>query len=370
MTQLDSPSTLISSTPEDWSASGWKLGDVIGRGSYATVRRAANIRTGAQAAVKVISKEHEDNTTEAIAEEVRVLRAVSTSLQYSSSFTKLQAVYEDPWNVYLLLDLCHGGSLADRIAQQQTFTEREAQGVARQLLAALRQLHSLNLVHCDIKPENLLFARLKSLEDLKVTDFGLSQSTNADTDYSVMGSPYYVAPEVLTRQLYSPSCDVWATGILVYKMLCGRVPFPNEEKIKQNQLRFYDEVWASVSADAKSFIAACLTKDHKTRASVADLVRHPWLASAEHNEAVLPPPPIKELKPVKAVKVIIEAAPLSPTRMSLSSDEGESDRCYIAARSAAPISLKSPRSPGKSARQRRLAMDKRLSLMLLGRGLR
>lgn len=68
---------------------------------------------------------------------------------------------------------------------------------------------------------------------LQVTDFGLSQSTNADTDYSVMGSPYYVAPEVLTRQLYSPSCDVWATGILVYKMLCGRVPFPNEEKIKQ-----------------------------------------------------------------------------------------------------------------------------------------
>lgn len=371
------------------------------------------------AAVKVISKDHEDNTAEIIDGEVKVLQELTKHLRYSSSFVKLRTVYEDADNVYLVMDLCHGGSLADRMAQQYAFSESETRQVARQMLVALQELHALNLVHCDIKPENVMFLRPNSLDNLRVTDFGLSMAAYADTDCEVMGSPHYIAPEVLLRQVYSPSCDVWALGILVYKMLCGRVPFPTNEKIKENKLRFYDDVWATVSPEAKAFLVNCLVKDHKQRMSVPDLLKQPWLAdfsdakaqanlqkhipaaakafstpintTRDLSDRLVPLTTVsfspRNLKKQRSIEVRIPLI-IAEDEASVSSDE-DCDKWDSAPRTpASPMSALSldsptsspdstlsfvpPRSGGRhcARRQRKLSIDRRLSLMLLGRGLK
>jgi len=129
--------------------------------------------------------------------------------------------------VYLLLELCTGGELFDHIKEQGSFSEADAANIVRQILRVTAECHLNGIIHRDLKPENFLYAS-KGLDVLKAIDFGLSDFFKPDTKFTrIVGSPYYVAPEVLKKN-YGPAADVWSVGVIAYVLLCGGPPFWGE----------------------------------------------------------------------------------------------------------------------------------------------
>lgn len=154
--------------------------------------------------------------------------------------------FEDPKYVYLVLELCTGGELFDRIIQNKFYNEEDARMIFRQIMSALQYCHSNGVVHRDLKPENFIMISPKDPFTLKIIDFGLSRTFNNDRVLREMpsddgnrrrktravlktkaGTPFYIAPEVLTGN-YSEKCDVWSVGVILYILLCGYPPFYGE----------------------------------------------------------------------------------------------------------------------------------------------
>ncbi|KAJ6983839.1 calcium-dependent protein kinase 1 [Populus alba x Populus x berolinensis] len=137
----------------------------------------------------------------------------------------LKGAYEDAMAVHVVMELCAGGELFDRIIQRGHYTERKAAELTRTIVGVVEACHSLGVMHRDLKPENFLFVNEKEDSLLKTIDFGLSIFFKPGERFSdVVGSPYYVAPEVLKKR-YGPEADVWSAGVIVYILLSGVPPF-------------------------------------------------------------------------------------------------------------------------------------------------
>lgn len=133
--------------------------------------------------------------------------------------------YEDNLCVHLVMELCSGGELFDRIIQKGHYSERAAAQLIKTIVGVVEACHSLGVMHRDLKPENFLFASTAEDAPLKATDFGLSIFYKPGTKFSdLVGSPYYVAPEVLLK-CYGPESDIWSAGVILYILLCGVPPF-------------------------------------------------------------------------------------------------------------------------------------------------
>ena len=121
--------------------------------------------------------------------------------------------------------MCTGGELFERLSQEKTLKEDDAANVMKQLLSAIVYCHSSHVVHRDLKPENLLLDTPEKDARIKVIDFGTSQIFNPSKKMTTkIGTPYYIAPEVLTKS-YTEKCDVWSCGVILYILLCGHPPF-------------------------------------------------------------------------------------------------------------------------------------------------
>ncbi|CAD6245802.1 unnamed protein product [Miscanthus lutarioriparius] len=189
--------------------------------------------------------------------------------------------------VHLVMELCEGGELFDRIVARGHYSERAAAGVFGTIVDVVRLCHSNGVIHRDLKPENFLFANKSEDSPLKVIDFGLSVFFSpGDRFTEVVGSAYYMAPEVLKRN-YGPEVDIWSAGVILYILLCGVPPFwgDNDEKIAQAVLRgvidFNREPWPRVSANAKDLIRRMLDPDPSTRLTARQVLEHPWLKNAD-----------------------------------------------------------------------------------------
>ena len=125
----------------------------------------------------------------------------------------------------MVTELCEGCELFDEISKRETFTELEAAHVTKQLLQAIAYCHGQNIAHRDLKPENVLID-IKNRGIIKVIDFGTSHHYDSSnhTMHQLYGTPYYIAPEVLSGN-YTEKCDIWSIGVIVYIMLCGKPPF-------------------------------------------------------------------------------------------------------------------------------------------------
>lgn len=140
---------------------------------------------------------------------------------------KLYDVYEDNKYIHLVFEYCSGGDLFDEIASRGHYSENEAAGLIWKMLLSINHLHSVGICHRDIKPENFLFDSKLSTKELKLIDFGLSSKFGEKNQHfkSVVGTPYYIAPEVI-RGNYTKSCDIWSVGVILYLLLSGTLPFP------------------------------------------------------------------------------------------------------------------------------------------------
>ena len=178
---------------------------------------------------------------------------------------------------YIITEYASGGELFDYIVKMDCLKENEARGFFRQLIAGIEYLHSLRICHRDLKPENLL---LDEENNIKIVDFGLSNRyTNGELLQTACGSPCYASPEMIAGKKYDASrVDVWSSGIILYAMLCGYLPFEdsNTAKLYKKILKGVFEIPDNISENAKSLIKGILTTEPTRRFTINKIKAHPW----------------------------------------------------------------------------------------------
>ena len=151
-----------------------------------------------------------------------------------------------------VLELCEGGELYHRMHQKQSYSENEAKALLRQLLEAVGCIHSKGIMHRDIKPENILLVSKANDSDIKLSDFGLakqSKDSQFPRSFSICGSDFYLAPEVIKQEEYGREVDIWAVGVVAYVMLSGSLPFFHNilhklyRKIVERDISFSSPEW-------------------------------------------------------------------------------------------------------------------------------
>ncbi|XP_027345639.1 CDPK-related kinase 5 isoform X1 [Abrus precatorius] len=262
-----------------------EVGEEVGRGHFGytcSARFKKGELKGQQVAVKVIPKAKMTTAIaiEDVRREVKILRA----LNGHSNLVQFYEAFEDQDNVYIVMELCEGGELLDMILSRGgKYSEDDAKAVMVQILNVVAFCHLQGVVHRDLKPENFLYTTKDESSELKAIDFGLSDFVRPDERLNdIVGSAYYVAPEVLHRS-YSTEADVWSIGVIAYILLCGSRPFwaRTESGIFRAVLKadpsFDEAPWPSLSSEARDFVKRLLNKDPRKRISAAQALSHPWI---------------------------------------------------------------------------------------------
>jgi len=254
--------------------------DTIGAGTFGSVRRASVRATGALRAVKAISKVHNmKSTANLLQTEIRITKMVD-----HPNIIKLYEIFEDIPNIYLVMELCTGGHLLDRVADAGKLPEKVTAIAMQQILRAILCLHNQHICHRDLKLENVLVADEGPLDAsiLKITDFGVSCRFKSKQVLTArVGTLSYMAPQVLQKQ-YSQACDVWSCGVIMYVLLCGYLPFYGRSrdilrlKVRNGKYGFEAADWVDVSEEAMDLIRQMLTMSPSSRATAKGALDHRW----------------------------------------------------------------------------------------------
>ncbi|KAK3024457.1 hypothetical protein RJ639_042989 [Escallonia herrerae] len=204
---------------------------------------------------------------EDVKREVKILQALSGHENVVQFFH----AFEDGSYVYIVME------------KDSRYSEKDAAIIVRQMLKVAAECHLHGMVHRDMKPENFLFKSPKDDSPLKATDFGLSDFIRPGKKFQdIVGSAYYVAPEVLKRKS-GPESDVWSIGVITYILLCGRRPFWDKtedgifKEVLRNKPDFRRKPWPNISSSAKDFVKKLLVKDPRARLTAAQALSHPWV---------------------------------------------------------------------------------------------
>ncbi|KAF2639831.1 serine/threonine protein kinase Kin1 [Massarina eburnea CBS 473.64] len=254
----------------------WSLGKTIGAGSMGKVKLAKHAESGEQVAVKIVPRQSTDtHNTQADREradhskEVRTAReAAIVSLLSHPYICGMRDVVRTNYHWYMLFEYVNGGQMLDYIISHGRLKEKQARKFARQIASALDYCHRNSIVHRDLKIENILISKTG---DIKIIDFGLSNLFAPRTLLKTFcGSLYFAAPELLqARQYTGPEVDVWSFGIVLYVLVCGKVPFDDQSmpqlhaKIKKGHCR--------------NLIHRMLQTDPAQRITLGEIMTHPWL---------------------------------------------------------------------------------------------
>lgn len=271
-------------------AARYSIQEKLGQGCFASVYRVLRVSDNAQFAMKVVSKSNLDADTHILLQnELDALRLVS---EYPGVVT-LHDTITTPSHMCFIMEYIRGGPLLDKVIAQGSFSENDARLLFRAILRTLAYMAKVGVVHRDIKPENLL-VDLNSLQwPVKLTDFGLSGILSPDTALSDRcGTPYFVAPEVLTGADYDSAVDCYSCGVVLYTVLSGYPPFFQKEPadliaaIVGGKLEFPEPEWNFVSPAAKDVISRMLTVNPRHRITPADALQHPWFIAAQSTTAL------------------------------------------------------------------------------------
>jgi serine/threonine protein kinase len=261
----------------------YQIGPLIGKGSFANVHECRTIvQPHTYYAVKVIDRRRlRSQDLRHFHDEVQILLEV----QPHNNIISIHELYRTRDFFFVVMEKLNGGELFDRLAQKEQYTEQEARDVCRDVLEAVAYCHeqSVPVAHRDLKPENLLLVSPNS-DQVKVADFGFARRVTRP--YSLrtrLGTPCYMAPEIVNNDLYDERVDNWSLGVIVYMLLGGENPFFEDtvhltmQQIRQSNYNFKSENWAGISPDAKNFIKGLLTRDPEQRLSSTEALVHTWM---------------------------------------------------------------------------------------------
>lgn len=282
--------------------------DKLGEGAFATVYRGVDRNNGNEVALKVVSlrekggdkpiigsadalKKREDRMKRKLRRKVRILNNEINVLRKIAKLNKrdkkslvvLYDVIAKPEHITVVMELLTGGELFDRVLQLGSYTEADAALIMKRVMRGVRSLHRANIIHRDLKPENLVFKTQAADSQIKITDFGLALIEGRQDIFEniVIGSPGYIAPEVITDKHYTAACDIWSMGCILYILLVGGPPFganTNQELFEQIKAGKYGYPSdCRISDSGKDLIEKMLTVDPAFRIDAQGVMKHPWL---------------------------------------------------------------------------------------------
>uniref|UniRef100_A0A9J8C6E2 non-specific serine/threonine protein kinase n=1 Tax=Cyprinus carpio carpio TaxID=630221 RepID=A0A9J8C6E2_CYPCA len=263
----------------------YEMGEELGSGQFAIVRKCKEKSTGTEYAAKFIKKRRLSSSRrgvsrEEIEREVNILREI----QHSNIIT-LHDIFENKTDVILILELVSGGELFDFLAEKESLTEEEATQFLKQILDGVHYLHSKRIAHFDLKPENIMLLD-KNVPNprIKLIDFGIAHQIKDGNEFkNIFGTPEFVAPEIVNYEPLGLEADMWSIGVITYILLSGASPFLGETKqetltnISAVNYDFDEEYFSNTSELAKDFIRRLLVKDPKKRMTIEDSLQHPWI---------------------------------------------------------------------------------------------
>ncbi|MBA0728157.1 hypothetical protein Golax_001081 [Gossypium laxum] len=259
----------------------YTIGKELGKGQFGVTYHCTENSTGKQYACKTISKRKlvRKNDKEDMKREIQIMQHLSGQ----PNIVEFKGAYEDKQSVHVVMELCAGGELFDRIIAKGHYSERAAASICRAIVNVVHACHFMGVMHRDLKPENFLLASKGENALLKATDFGLSVFIEEGKVYQdIVGSAYYVAPEVLLRK-YGKEIDIWSAGVILYILLSGVPPFWAEtekgifDAILEGEIDFESQPWPSLSDSAKDLVCRMLTQDPKKRITSTQVLEHPWI---------------------------------------------------------------------------------------------
>jgi calcium-dependent protein kinase len=260
----------------------YKFDTVLGSGRNGTIRKCTHKPTNDERVVKIISKADlppDEVLTRAVFKEVEILKTVD-----HPNLPRIYEFFEDDANFYIVLELCTGGDLFDKIVEQKTFNETQAAEIMYQILSGLTYLHAKKIIHRDIKPENILLTKKDAFE-LKIIDFDSATFFSSGYNRGIYGTPLYMAPEIIKGK-HTEICDIWSCGMIMYILFVGHPPYDGTddeifEILKHPKINIEKDC-ENISNDAKDLLYKLLEPDPNKRITAKDACMHPWLKSKLH----------------------------------------------------------------------------------------
>ena len=257
----------------------FKIGTKLGQGTFSKVCQGIHMPTGEKVAIKIMSKNQikEKNDKIRIEKEINIQKKL-----HHQNIVQQYAIIETESKIYIISEYCSGGELFDYIVSKRKLYEVEACRIYQQLISGLEYLHKQRICHRDLKPENLLF---DSKHNLKIADFGLSNDYHKGKLSTPCGSPCYAAPEMVTGKKYSgSSVDIWSSGIVLYTMVCGFLPFEDD-----NQNILFGKIAKGLfslpsflSQSCKDLLKKILVTDPNKRYGFEEIKHHSWFISVNN----------------------------------------------------------------------------------------
>ena len=244
----------------------YKVGSVIGRGQFSEVKVAEGPK--GSIAVKCIKLSAIRNEFHLLKREITIMHKIR-----HPNVVELYDIYENEEFFYIAMELCPNGNLKQFVRESGPLSDSDTKIIAIQILNALEYIHSQKICHRDVKPENILFKGGIP----KLADFGLARVMSGTSKFSMVGTPYYLAPEVISGD-YNMKCDIWSLGVVIYYAITGKRPFVGEgyeelfAKIQSTEIS-----WENVPEDAQDFLRYLLRKDYKLRPNAHEALDHKWL---------------------------------------------------------------------------------------------
>jgi len=264
---------------------------VLGQGAFGLVRMCTHTATKKEFAIKIMTKkqiEKQKIYVQLLQNELSILGSKS-----HPNIIRIIDLLEDDENFYVVSEVVHGGELFKRLTKLESFSEGQGADIIHQIMLGLNYLHKQSITHRDIKLENILLVSndIDNFE-IKIADLGFAQQFDKETGLDlVLGTPLYMAPELVLNKKYTEKVDVWSLGIITYQLLSGRTPF-DASKIKKinyniinKEIKFPEKYWSGISQAAKDFILKCLERNQETRPSIAELFDHPWISVVQPEQA-------------------------------------------------------------------------------------
>lgn len=261
----------------------YKLGRVLGQGSFAKVYLAQNKIENNKWAIKAINRSTLNaSDTESLELEIEVLRKV-----HHRNIVYTKEIYDSTSHCYIVMECMKGGELFDRIVEKEHFSEKEAKHAMVEIVCAIKYCHDQGIVHRDLKPENILYDSNKEDAVLKLADFGLADLMREDVALTAAcGTPTYIAPEILSNKGkgYGAAVDMWSIGVILYIINCGFPPFyADDDKhlfkaIRQGKFEYLSPYWDDASSELKDLIDKLLVVDPAQRYTADEVLGHAWLS--------------------------------------------------------------------------------------------